>query len=104
MVENALSLFKPVFSKCAEWTGVLLGAVGGKGVVLAAFVIVLVIGLLFIPMRGIGMNVSFDDFTDFTRQVTYKGKYASGKRKAFGGVSGKFSRPDKMRSRGGHKK
>lgn len=55
MVEYVLVLFESVFLNCVNWTGKLLDAVGGKGVVLAAFTIVLVIGLLFIPMRGNGM-------------------------------------------------
>lgn len=100
MVEQALRLFENIFSKCAEWTGALLDAVGGKGVVLAAFVIVLVIGLLFMPMRGVGFNVSFDDFKDFTRQATYKGKYSSGK---FVKSNPKYKGKYEKRKQGGHR-
>lgn len=53
MVEKVISdMIVPVFRYCAMWVDSLLDAVGGSGVVLAAFLIVLVIGLLFIPMRG----------------------------------------------------
>jgi len=52
MVERVLPLFTEIFSKCASWTSSLLGAVGGKGVLLAAFSLVLAITLLFLPMRG----------------------------------------------------
>ena len=53
MVEDVIkNLFVPVFRQCAYWVDSLLQAVGGSGVVMAAFLIVLVIGLLFIPMRG----------------------------------------------------
>lgn len=53
MVEDVIkNLIVPVFQWCAKWTDDLLGAISGKGVVLGIFLIVLVIGLLFIPMRG----------------------------------------------------
>lgn len=53
MVEKVITdMIVPVFRYCAMWVDSLLDAVGGSGVVLAAFLIVLVIGLLFIPMRG----------------------------------------------------
>lgn len=53
MVEDVIkNLFVPVFRQCAFWVDQLLDAVGGSGVVMAAFLVVLVIGLLFIPMRG----------------------------------------------------
>lgn len=53
MVEDVIrNLFVPVFRQCASWVDQLLDAVGGSGVVMAAFLVVLVIGLLFIPMRG----------------------------------------------------
>lgn len=100
MVVDILALFEKVFTKCAEWTDVALGAVGGKGVVLAAFIIVVVVGLLFIPLRGRGFDVSFDDVKDFTRQVTYKGKYSNGKRvKSDPNYKGKYEK----RSAGGHR-
>ena len=53
MVEDVIyGIIVPVFKQCAIWVDELLAAVGGSGVVMAAFLIVLVIGLLFIPMRG----------------------------------------------------
>lgn len=52
MVERLLPYFKNIFAACAEWTGSLLDAVGGSGIVLASFIVTLSIGLLFIPMRG----------------------------------------------------
>lgn len=52
MVEQILPYFEEIFASCAAWTSSLLDAVGGKGVVLAAFSIVLAISLLFLPMRG----------------------------------------------------
>lgn len=53
MVENVITdIIVPVFRYCATWVDQLLNAVGGSGVLMAAFLIVLVIGLLFIPMRG----------------------------------------------------
>ena len=53
MVEQVITdLIVPVFRQCASWVDLLLDAVGGSGVVMAAFLVVLVIGLLFLPMRG----------------------------------------------------
>lgn len=53
MVENVIrSIIVPVFQHCAYWVDALLDAVGGSGIVMAAFLVVLVIGLLFLPMRG----------------------------------------------------
>lgn len=63
MVEEFLIQFKTIFLKCAEWTSSLFDAVGGKGVVLAAFFVVLAVTLLVLPIRGRGIDVSFDDFT-----------------------------------------
>lgn len=80
MVEKALLLFKDIFYHCATWTNSLLDAVGGKGVVLAAFVIVLVIGLLFIPMRGGNLVADWSTFRDFNMSAMHKGKYQGGKK------------------------
>lgn len=53
MVEQVIyGIIVPVFRQCALWVDTLFQAVGGSGVAMAAFLIVLVIGLLFIPMRG----------------------------------------------------
>lgn len=99
MVEQFLNEFKNVFAKCAEWTAQLIDAVGGGGVVLAAFCIVLAISLLFIPLRGSGLVVGFDSFNDFTKSVTYKGKYSNGKFvKGNKNYKGKYER----RSQGGN--
>lgn len=79
MVEQVLKLFETVFSKCAGWTSALLNAVDGKGTVMAAFIIVLVIGLLFIPMRGGSLVTDFGTFFDFNQGMIHKGKHGSGK-------------------------
>ena len=46
MVEQILPYFQEIFSACAAWTSSLLDAVGGKGVVLAAFSVVLAIAYI----------------------------------------------------------
>lgn len=79
MVEYVLSLFESVFWQCAEWTSILLNAVGGKGVVLAAFVIVILIGMLIIPMRGGSLVTAFGTFYDFNQGMIHKGKHGTGK-------------------------
>lgn len=100
MVEQLLPFFENIFSNCAEWTSKLLDAVGGKGVVLAAFCIVLAISLLIIPMRGPGLAHSLEGFSDFTKQVTYKGKYSNGKVvRGNSEYKGKYEK----RAQGGHR-
>lgn len=79
MVEDVIKkIIVPVFSKCAEWTDSLLTAISGKGVVLGVFLIVLVIGLLFIPMRGGNLVTDWSTFRDFNASMIHKGKYSSG--------------------------
>lgn len=79
MVEQFLGEFKNVFAKCAEWTAQLIDAVGGGGVILAAFCVVLAIGLLFLPMRGRMGAVSFiSDYQQYgrhTRSDEYRKKH-----------------------------
>lgn len=98
MVE-ILGLFENVFSKCVQWTGQLFTAVGGVGVVVAAFIIVLVVSLFLMPLRGGG--VTPDGVYDFTQNVTYRSKYWNGKTTKFntGGYRGKYEK----RSHGGHR-
>lgn len=70
MVEQILPLFEIVFAKCAEWTSMLLDAVGGKGVLLAAFSVVLAISLLFLPMRGrMGATSFVGDYQQYSRHT-----------------------------------
>lgn len=73
MVGQFLSLFEDVFSKCATWTWDLLDAVQGNGVVTAAFFLVLVISLLFIPLRGNSISA----ISDYTTNPMHKKKYNS---------------------------
>lgn len=74
MVEQVLPLFETAFTKCAEWTTELLDAVGGAGVVISAFCIVLAIGLLFLPMRGrMGAVSFFSDYKKYKKSKSEKG-------------------------------
>lgn len=75
MVKYVLSWFETIFLNCAVWTDQLLTAVDGAGVVLAAFCIVLVIGLLFIPMRGNGMT----NIVSYSKNVIHQKKKQNGK-------------------------
>lgn len=72
MVISVLSWFQTIFYTCALWAEQILNAVDGAGVVLAAFCVVLVIGLLFIPMRGRNLVTSFDSLKDFAAGSTHK--------------------------------
>lgn len=69
MVENFMSSpeFLSIFEKCASWTSSLLGAVGGKGIVVSVFILVLVIGMLFVPMRGGRLFNDFQVTSDFVK-------------------------------------
>lgn len=78
MTIKALEIMKTAFEACVSWTTQLLSATGGDGVVLAAFCIVLTIGLLFIPMRGGNLVAGWDTVRDFNMGVIHKGKHSSG--------------------------
>lgn len=82
MVEQVINdIFVPIFSQCAVWVDQLLSSIGGSGVVLAAFLIVLVIGLLFIPMRGnAAMNIKA-----YSEKKIYSNKKANAKSNKKGG-------------------
>lgn len=70
MVEQILPYFEQIFASCAAWTSSLLEAVGGKGVVLAAFSVVLAISLLFLPMRGrMGATSFVGDYQQYSRHA-----------------------------------
>lgn len=80
MVVDCLKrIFLPVFQYCAHWTNQLLDKIGGDVVILAAFTIVLIIGMLFIPMRGGNIVAGWDSVRDFNMSAMHKGKYSSGK-------------------------
>lgn len=82
MVVQALKdIFVPVFSACADWTTMLLDKVDGGKVVLASFIIVLIVGMLFIPMRGHNLVAGWDEFRDFNKNAMHKPKYSNGVRK-----------------------
>lgn len=91
MMVKALEMMKTAFTACASWFTQLVSATGSQGVILAAFSIVLIIGLLFIPMRGGNIVVGFDTFSDFNAGVIHKkGKYQSGKTRFGRSSSGRF--------------
>ena len=94
MTIQALGIMKTAFSACVVWTNQLLSAVDGGGVILAGFCIVLVVSLLFIPMRGVAIWRGMDSLSDFTIQATYRGKYNT-PRKIKNGY-GRFSKGSTM--------
>lgn len=93
-----LELFEDIFSKCVQWTGQLFSAIGGVGVVVAGFIIVLVVSLFLMPLRGGG--VTTDGVYDFTQNVTHRPKYWNGKTTKLNshGRRGKYEK----RAHGGH--
>ena len=99
MIVQILQLFQSVIAQCVSWTASLFSSVGGFGVVIAAFIIVLVVSLFLMPLRGSG--VTSDGVYDFTQNVTYRPKYWNGKttRINSGGYKGKYEK----RPHGGHR-
>lgn len=93
-----LELFEDIFSKCVQWTGQLFSAIGGVGIVVAGFIIVLVVSLFLMPLRGGG--VTPDGVYDFTQNVTHRPKYLNGKTTKLNshGRRGKYEK----RAHGGH--
>ena len=79
MIYDSLNIIKTAVSACVNWTNQLFAATGGGGIVLAAFCIVLIIGLLFIPLRGGNIVADWSTVRDFNMGVIHKGKYQSGK-------------------------
>lgn len=78
MVVKSLGIINTAFSACVDWTNQLLTAVDGNGVILAAFCITLVVGALFMPLRGGNVVSSWDSVRDFNVGIIHKGKYESG--------------------------
>lgn len=77
MVRYFLSLIENVFSKCGEWTYRLLNAIDGTGIVLAAFVLIIVVSMLFLPLRGSAIS----GFTDYTKNSMHKAIKRSGNKR-----------------------
>lgn len=73
MVEQILPYFRDIFVACATWTQQLLDKIGGTGVVMAAFCVVLAISLLFLPMRGrMGATSFVSDYQTYKRHSDTK--------------------------------
>ena len=52
MMEKAFEILTQAFKACTGWFADLVNATGSANIIIAAFGIVLVVGLLFMPMRG----------------------------------------------------
>lgn len=95
MVSQALNILVYAFRACVAWTDTLFQSVQGKGVLLAALLIVFVTSLFIMPLRGGSVNLS-NAITDYAGSTIYKGKYSSGK-KTVGSrrMHGKFEKGNK---------
>ena len=87
MMAQCLDIMRVAVKACVAWFTQLVSATGSQGVILAAFAIVLIIGLLFIPMRGGNIVANYQDMADFTKsKVNKRGtmgfKYSSKSSKA----------------------
>lgn len=67
VVDIIKAIFVPVFKYCTDWTTALLDCIGGGVVIVAAFAITLIIGMLFIPMRGGNIVGNWREMYDFTQ-------------------------------------
>ena len=52
MMVQIFEMLRVAFKACTDWTTSLIQATGSLNILLAAFSLVLVVGLLFMPMRG----------------------------------------------------
>lgn len=62
MMENAFQILTQAFKACVGWLNSLVDATGSQNFILAAFGISLVVGLLFMPMRGGNVSSWVSDF------------------------------------------
>lgn len=92
MVLQALEMMKLVFASCADWTNQLLTATAGSGIILSVFCIVMIIGVLFMPLRGGKVLPSYDSLSDFASQATYRGKFSKNAKKPNYSKMGKFEK------------
>lgn len=74
MVAQALSLMETVFGAVIGWFTDIMDSIEGSGILLAAFMIVLVVSVLFIPLRGNGLGSIGSGVSDFSQHVMHKEK------------------------------
>lgn len=77
MARQFLYYMTDIFEACADWTTQLLDAVGGTGIVISAFVLIMVVSVLFIPLRGSAIY----GFTDYTKNSMHKAIKRSGNKR-----------------------
>lgn len=65
-MSDIFELFRVVFSYCTAWFTQLVSATGSQGIILAAFSLVLIISMLFMPMRGGNIVGNFGIFSNYT--------------------------------------
>ncbi len=100
VVTQVLPILQSAFASCIGWFSQLIDAVGGTGVLLGAFTLVLVVGMFLIPLRGEAIYRGASSFMDFTSGVIHnrKGKYSK-PRQSSDQYKGKYEK----RSHGGHR-
>lgn len=74
MVAQALVMMETVFGAVVGWFTDLMTAVEGSNFVIAGFMIVLVVGVLFIPLRGSALGAIGDGISDLTQNTIHKEK------------------------------
>lgn len=82
MVINALNMCKDAIVACLGWFDQIMTQIDGLGIVVAAFLVVLIVTMLLLPLRGGGVG-GLDYISDLTGQTIYNsthhGKYANTK-------------------------
>ena len=92
MVLEALKIMESAFWACADWTNQLFTVTGGGSIVLAAFCIVVIVGVLFMPLRGGNILPSYSSVSDFVAQTTYRGKFGKNAKKPNYSKMGRFEK------------
>lgn len=62
MMQKAFEILTQAFKACTGWFTSLVNATGSFNIIIAAFGIVLVVSLLFMPMRGHNVSSWVSDF------------------------------------------
>ena len=84
MIYDALKIMVQAFKACVNWFDQLVNATGSQYVIIAAVSLVIVIGMLFIPMRGGRLFTDYGTTMDFTVNQISNARYRGRSKKETG--------------------